>query len=117
MFEHSGLFHKHDVEGSAMRPETRDHARSALDRGIPGALPRIVCLVTAVFILGLGLLTASDAVGAASASVGFGFIAVAAALHAMALRWPHRYALNGSAWVATVVTLFGIVTIVIGAGH
>jgi hypothetical protein len=96
-----------------MRPEVGDSTRSAIDhddRGIPGAWPRLLCLVPTVVLLVIRLTVAPGAaqIPADLTAAGFGLIVIAGTLHALALRWPHRYAVNGAAWVATVVAFFAV---------
>jgi hypothetical protein len=105
-----------------MRPEADDGARNASeldDRGIPGAWPRLVCLLAVVVLLAIRLIAVPGAaqIPMGFAGAGFGLVLIAGTLHMLALRWPHRYAVNGAAWVATVSAFFGVFAIAIGSGH
>ena len=105
-----------------MTPTTGDDARSEPDRddrGTPGALTRVLWLGPAAALLAVRLFVTPRAAyfGAGFAAAGFGLIVVAGALHILALRWPHRYAVNGAAWVTTVVALFAALTIAIAGGE
>jgi hypothetical protein len=50
------------------------------------------------------------------AALGFGLIALVAALHMLALLPPGRYAVESAAWIATVVGAFVLIVLLLPAG-
>ena len=69
-----------------------------------GLRVRLAPLAIAVVILliGLGRETAPSR-SADGMALGLGLVALAAVLHVLALRFPRRQALDGTAWVVTIV--------------
>lgn len=84
----------------------------------PGLATRLAPLAVAAALLGLRLIFWQPAWGstAGNALWGFGLPLAAGALHLAAVRMPGRYAIEGAAWVATIIVGFVIVVLLIPAG-
>ena len=54
---------------------------------------------------------------ARTAVIGFGLVALPAALHALALRFPRRYAVDGFAWVLTAVAVLVALVFAMAGGR
>jgi hypothetical protein len=73
-----------------------------------GLVARLVPLAVAVVLLLIGLSReAAPSRSAGGLAVGLGIVAVAGLLHVLALRFPRRQALDGTAWVVTIIAVVG----------
>jgi hypothetical protein len=76
------------------------------DPPVGGLVTRLVPLAIAVALLLVGLGRASAPSRSPGALAGgLAVILLAALLHVLALRFPRRYALDGTAWVVTIVAV------------
>jgi hypothetical protein len=73
---------------------------------VGGLVARLLPLALAVLLLVAGLARGAPASGSAGTLAGaLGAILLAALLHVLALRFPRRQALDGTAWVVTIVAV------------
>ena len=79
---------------------------------------RFLPLLTAAALLAtrLTLLGTSWGSAASFAAVGFGLLIASCLLHALAVRFPDKYALDGLAWISTIVTAIVLVVLIVPAG-
>ena len=84
----------------------------------PRLVVRLAPLAVAAVLLSVRLVLWQPHWGstAGHAVWGFGLLALAGALHLTAVRMPDRYALEGTAWVATIIAGFVLVILLIPAG-
>jgi hypothetical protein len=76
------------------------------DPPVGGLITRLVPLAIAAGLLLVGLGRESAPSRSPGALVGgLGVILAAALLHVLALRFPRRYGLDGTAWIATIVAV------------
>jgi hypothetical protein len=94
------------------------HRRRVEGRDSPEPVPRFLPLAIGAAMLGVRLALAPPVSGSMTtfALAGFGLLAFAAILHLVALRFPGRYAVEGAAWVATVIVGFALIPLLIPAG-
>jgi hypothetical protein len=97
-----------------------DSSTSQGSRGRPpaGLAVRAVPLVAAAALLVLGLTRRSFASEASGTlAIGFGLVALSGVLHALAVRFPRRYALDGFAWVSAMVAVLLAVVFATAGGR
>ena len=93
-------------------------SRDSEGRDWPSTFPRLVPLgvVTVLYAIRLALWPTPWGSVGDYAGWGFGLIALVAALHALALLFPGRYAVEGAAWTATVILFFVLLVLFAPAG-
>lgn len=101
-----------DAHGRARR----DDGRAQQDA--PRLAIRLMPLAIAAVLLGVRLALGQPNWGstAENALWGFGLLALVAALHLAAVRMPRRYAVEGAAWVATIIAAVALVVLLIPGG-
>lgn len=86
----------------------------------PRLTVRLVPLAIAAVLLAVRLALGQPNWGstAENALWGFGLLALVASLHVAAVRMPGRYAVEGTAWVTTIIVALALVVLLIpGGGH
>jgi hypothetical protein len=101
----------------SIHPE-REGRGQVKEREGPGPVSRFLPLAVAAVLLVVRLVVAPPAWGTTTelALWGFGLLAFATVMHVIALRFPGHYAVEGAAWVATIVVGFVIVVLLIPVG-
>jgi hypothetical protein len=100
-----------------MQDQDDDSSTSQGSGGRPpaGLAVRAVPLVAAAALLVLGLTRCPFA--SETLAIGFALVALSGVLHALAVRFPRRYALDGFAWVSTMVAVLLALVVATAGGR
>jgi hypothetical protein len=84
---------------------------------IAGPAVRFLPLLVAAVLLGIRVAAApiADHQWRGFVAVVCGLLLATGVVHAAALRWPRRHAVNGLSWVLTIVALLAAVSVILAA--